>query len=286
MIMERKIGETFEYEGKTLQVKEIEEHTCKGCFFGDGCDTELHIGVTGECLDRTDGKEVIYVEVPEQPAPQKETKLNLLEILCYCPEGTAFWSPLLGDVRFICVGKTTIPVEDKNGHSWDINPDSTMTIDGITSAEPMLFPSKEQRDWGKVHYQTPLEKLPKSWEEFCDTHNIRDGEAYCDDHCSIRELTAGGTRGKDEDRNLLSNVEECRQHLAHMQLHQLRNCWRDGWKPAKDCKAYGITNLNNEEYMVYPYTSVNTFLSFQDDKRAEKFLECFRELIKTAGDLI
>lgn len=192
MIMERKIGETFEYEGKTLQVKEIEEHTCKGCFFGDGCDTELHIGVTGECLDRTDGKEVIYVEVPEQPAPQKETKLNLLEILCYCPEGTEFWSPLLGDVRFICVGKTTIPVEDKNGHSWDINPDSTMTIDGITSAEPMLFPSKEQRDWGKVHYQTPLEKLPKSWEEFCDTHNIRDGEAYCDDHCSIRELTAGG----------------------------------------------------------------------------------------------
>lgn len=38
--MERKIGEIFEYEGKTYQVVEIKtDVNCKGCAFEfDGCD--------------------------------------------------------------------------------------------------------------------------------------------------------------------------------------------------------------------------------------------------------
>ena len=31
--MERKIGETFEYEGKTFRVKENENYGCHSCFF-------------------------------------------------------------------------------------------------------------------------------------------------------------------------------------------------------------------------------------------------------------
>ena len=31
--MERKIGDTFEFEGKKLQVKESASNGCDGCFF-------------------------------------------------------------------------------------------------------------------------------------------------------------------------------------------------------------------------------------------------------------
>ena len=91
MTMERKIGETIEFEGKKLQVKESASSGCDGCFFD-----EQHIPcskyVAGYCASkfRTDKKEVIFVEVKdEQPQEQAEQpqKLNLCEILKYCPEG-------------------------------------------------------------------------------------------------------------------------------------------------------------------------------------------------------
>lgn len=276
--MERKIGETFEYDGKTLQVKEIEEHTCKGCFFGDGCDTELHIGVTGECLDRTDGKEVIYVEVPEQPAPQEEQKLNLCEKLKYCPEGTQFWSPLLGDVKFICLGKSTIPVEDKNGRSWDINPDSTMTIDGITSVEPMLFPSREQRDWSKVKFERPVEKLPKTWDEFVTEMGFNPENFTVDGlYMEVSDCMLAG--GDDIGRY-------CDQHIAMVQLHALRDCYRQGWKPEHNKACWNIILFKDGELQIHEFEQISSFLSFGNQKTARAFLNRFEDLIKEAGDLI
>lgn len=292
--MERKIGETFEFEGKTLRVTEIKEHTCEGCFFKGKCVRAIVNKEAGECFDRVDKKNVIFFpiearEETEQPAPEDEQKLNLCEKLKYCPEGTQFWSPMLGNVKFICLGKTTIPVEDKNGHSWDINPDSTMTIDGITSAEPMLFPSREQRDWSKVHFETPIEKLPKSWAEFCNTHEVQKGEAYIKDISTIyiAEYT-GDTRDMYADKNILPSEEEAEAHLALMQLHQLRDCWREGWVPDwndGDQDKYVITS-NGGEFRIYEYHTISRFLAFQDEKRADEFKDCFIDLIRKAGDLM
>ena len=92
--MERKIGETFVYEGKKLQVKESESVSCYGCFFDEQC-VPLRKEVAGECQFecRTDKEEVIFVEATEQPQELTEQqteqpqKLNLCEILMYCPEG-------------------------------------------------------------------------------------------------------------------------------------------------------------------------------------------------------
>ena len=152
--MERKIGDTFEFEGKKLQVKESASNGCDGCFFYMKCSS-ITMGLSGECeVDaRDDGKDVIFVEIQEQPHMQAEQpQLNLCEILKHCPQGETFWSPMLDGVKFSCIDeeRQMIIVETIEGHfTWEINADGTISIDEVTSPEVMLYPSKEMRDWSK-----------------------------------------------------------------------------------------------------------------------------------------
>jgi hypothetical protein len=91
--------------------------------------------------------------------------INLCEILKDCPMGTPFWSPILGGVKFMDIDESFVTVEDKFGSSWDINSDSTLTISKNKSEEPMLYPSREQRDWSK--WQCPKPKFdPKTLQPF------------------------------------------------------------------------------------------------------------------------
>lgn len=90
--------------------------------------------------------------------------INLCEILKDCPKGHTFWSPMLGNVEFLRVIEPKILVNTDEG-CWEINSDSTVTIDCFTSAEPMLFPSKDQRDWSK--WKCPKPKFdPKTLKVF------------------------------------------------------------------------------------------------------------------------
>ena len=67
--MERAIGETFDFNGVKLQVKDTGKRiSCYGCYFNEpkrACDGVRFINQTGECFPffRTDGKNVIFVEV-------------------------------------------------------------------------------------------------------------------------------------------------------------------------------------------------------------------------------
>ena len=153
--MERKIGETFEYEGHKLKV--VDEGTCKcnECIFYRR-ECSLIRNVIGSCSEvhRTDKKSVIFVEVKdEQPHVQAEQpQLNLCEILKHCPQGETFWSPMLDGVKFSCIDeeRQMIIVETIEGHfACKINADGTISIDEVTSPEVMLYPSKEMRDWSK-----------------------------------------------------------------------------------------------------------------------------------------
>ena len=165
--MERKIGETFEFEGKKLQVKESEEGSCNFCFFNSEFkNRNLHVSGACDGAWREDGKNVIFVEVQEQPQPQK---LNLCEVLKYCPEGEPFWSPMLGDVKLydIIQSDVVVRVSKENGETWVINADGTITIGEVTSPEIMLYPSREQRDWAKVKYEKKKERFdPKTLKPF------------------------------------------------------------------------------------------------------------------------
>ena len=116
--------------------------------------SSITMGLSGECeVDaRDDGKDVIFVEVREQPQQAEQPQLNLCEILKHCPQGETFWSPMLDGVKFSCIDeeRQMIIVETVEGHfTWEINADGTISIDEVTSPEVMLYPSKEMRDWSK-----------------------------------------------------------------------------------------------------------------------------------------
>lgn len=289
--MEREVGDTFKFEGKTLRVTEQSAAICEGCFLSGHCTRENR-AITGECEadDRADNIDVIFAEVEneeptEQPAPEEQ---NLCEKLKYCPEGTQFWSPMLGDVKFMCVGERFVTVEDKNTNQWDINPDSTLTIGGVggvTSVETMLFPSREQRDWSKVKYERPVENLPKTWDEFVREMGF-----------NPEKLTFDGLYMEFSDCMLAGGDDigrYCDQHIAMVKLHALRDCYRQGWKPDDknvDGKSpYAIGCIRKEGGLkphIGIFAATNRFLSFQDEEHARLFLKCFEDIIKEAGDLI
>ena len=150
--MERKIGETFEFEGKKLKVMKDEEGSCDKCFFFKEDNCRSRNPTAGICngYRRTDKKPVIFVEVKdEQPQEQAEQqKLNLCEILKDCPKGTKLYSTVLGYIIFqgIIAGEVyPIVVSCENGVTKTFTADGKMFID--FDGECTLFPSKEQRSW-------------------------------------------------------------------------------------------------------------------------------------------
>lgn len=139
---------------------------------------------------------------------------------------------------------------------------------------------------GKVVFEDAERQLPKTWEEFCDQNKIKEGENFINDCCYIREANPY-KRHDSYDRNILPNKKAAEQHLALMQLHQLRDCYRQGWKPdcSEDSQKWYILK-NHDKLSVDWNISYSVFLNFQTKEIAEEFLNNFRDLIEQAGDLI
>ncbi len=81
--------------------------------------------------------------------------LNLVEILKDCPEGTKLYSPIIGEVEFKRIKYSEYPIVtcSKNGKRILL-----FTKEGLFFSEGeciMLFPSKDQRDWGKFKLKKP-----------------------------------------------------------------------------------------------------------------------------------
>lgn len=127
-----------------------------------------------------------------------------------------------------------------------------------------------------------LNPLPRSWEEFCENYPVREGECYFKPDGKIRVIE------HDVDtriaKNWIPSKESAESYLAMIQLEQLRDCWRQGWKP-KAHEAVYVINFSINGLGVY-YFSSREFLSFPTREMAEEFLKCFRDLIEKAGDLI
>ena len=131
--------------------------------------------------------------------------------------------------------------------------------------------------------------LPNTWEEFCKMYPIEeDKNEWFIDADSTPRYEYKGKRYINECKNILPSKQAAEQHLALMQLHQLRDCYRQGWKPDwsdghknKSCIIFHESNYHIDNYCLYI-----RFLSFQSKEIAEKFLNNFKGLIETAGDLI
>ena len=130
--------------------------------------------------------------------------------------------------------------------------------------------------------------LPKTWEEFCKQNSIKEEEKYIDSSSHISSAMVFPTeRNSISDKNVLPSKEAANQHLALMQLHQLRDCYRQGWKPdlTVPTSMFAIFYMKGK-YSVDEFISSSEFLSFQSKEIACKFLFNFRDLIEQAGDLI
>ena len=83
-VKERKIGEKFDYYGKTLEVVETKSDTCYQCCFKEETGRCSRIkSKTGVCdaHKRSDRRPVIFVEVKNETKEQPHQKLNLCDIL-------------------------------------------------------------------------------------------------------------------------------------------------------------------------------------------------------------
>ena len=135
--------------------------------------------------------------------------------------------------------------------------------------------------------------LPNTWQEFCDMYPLKCTEWFIDNDSVLKavfipEVSRYNTRYSKDYRNVLPSLEAAKAHLAYMQLHQLRDCYRQGWKPdwsdvhqIKWC-IYFDKNI----FVVKLIYHRSHFLSFQSEEIARKFFNNFKGFIETAGDLI
>ena len=107
---------------------------------------------------------------------------------------------------------------------------------------------------GTIVFENIKPKLPKTWEEFCEHNKVK--------------------------------IKVPGEYLALMQLHQLRDCYRQGWIPIVDGASFVINRRVEGGLKVDRYMFSPRFLSFQSAEIAKEFLDNFRDLIEQAGDLI
>ena len=132
-------------------------------------------------------------------------------------------------------------------------------------------------------------EFPKTWKEFCEHVNVTSEEYIVDYSSDIEQKVTGDVPEKRDywdDRNLLPSYNDAKSHMALMQLHQLRDYYRQGWKPTVDKVSFGINRKVDGTLHLDRNMYRSLFLSFQTKEIAEQFLNNFRELIEQAGDLI
>ena len=133
--------------------------------------------------------------------------------------------------------------------------------------------------------------LPNTWKEFCNMYPLKSTEWFINNDSNLKAIDIDGVyniRYSKDYRNVLPSLKAAEAHRALMQLHQLRDCYRQGWVPdwsdSNQCK-WSIM-FDTDRFIVQTGIYYNRFLSFQSKEIAKKFLNNFKGLIETAGDLI
>ena len=151
-------------------------------------------------------------------------------------------------------------------------------------------PNGKKAVWkdNKVVFEDIKPKFPKTWEEFCEQNNIVKKNEYYVDTASCIIAISDGKRYSSSDKNLLPSKKAAEQHLALMQLHQLRDCYNNNWHCDwnNEYEKNAVIVRSHGELKIYAEWAITTFLTFKSIEIAREFLTNFRELIEQAGDLI
>lgn len=181
----------------------------------------------------------------------------------------------------------------EGGDFWrKINDEYLKWLKTMKQTIEIKVPEGKKAVWkdNKVVFEDIKPELPKTWEEFCEKYPIKSSECVISSGAGIFP-TLGYERHCVHNANSLPSQEAAEAHLALMQLHQLRDCYRQGWVPDwedTEESKWCITNKfgKNGVFSVFYFVSTRFFLAFQKKEIAEKFLHNFESLIEKAGDLI
>ena len=140
---------------------------------------------------------------------------------------------------------------------------------------------KENSTFEYIVFKPIKKELPKSWEEL----TIKG--YYVSSASSISPLNEP-KRNYSGRLNTFATKEQAEASLSLAQLSQLREVYRDGWKPDwsdDNERKFTIEILNNKIYNDWT-KNYGCFLSFQSAEVRDLFLENFRDLIEQAKPLM
>ena len=131
--------------------------------------------------------------------------------------------------------------------------------------------------------EDPFSKLPKTWEEYCK--QTRNSPSDYRNECYKTSIV---TSVFTEVYNEFSTEERVKQYVALGRLLQLRDYWVGNWK--NDSKNFVAVIYHFEGEIVNTNVSkkrgLSYSLTFPTREMAQKFIECFKDLINEACPLI
>ena len=127
--------------------------------------------------------------------------------------------------------------------------------------------------------EDPLAKLPKTWEEYCK--QTKDCESYF--HTSYPEPCIRKSPSFDGVYCEFSTEERVKQYVALGRLLQLRDYWVKGYNEFR----YAVYGDKLDGTAICDWRdNINHPLTFPTREMAQKFVECFKDLMKKAHPLI
>lgn len=109
-----------------------------------------------------------------------EQKINIAELLKYCPKGMELYSPLCGKCVFDRLNFGTIICKKQNTQEITFTSKGYYMLPVFDDCECMIFPSKDQRDWSK--FESPCKFM--------------DGDVVATTEGLWIGITIGGEKGK------------------------------------------------------------------------------------------
>lgn len=138
---------------------------------------------------------------------------------------------------------------------------------------------KEKSTFENIVFKEVKKELPKTWLELGEIKGY-----YTHSDSDILDADCIPTL---RHRNVFATKQQAEASLALAQLSQLREVYRNGWKPDWTVdKVKFCIGIVEDKIIETTYYQSSTFLSFQDEETRDLFLENFRNLIEQAKPLM
>jgi hypothetical protein len=145
-----------------------------------------------------------------------------------------------------------------------------------------------QKYFEELHLPEPIKELPNTWEEWCKKC-VRDEFVYIDGYGDAVPISSpfAPIICPTAYKNLIKDEPRAKAFIALMQLMNLRDEYRQGWKPNYDDNSdkYVITYYNTA-ITCDMFIHYNAILSFQSAEIRDKFYANFKDLIEQAKEFI